>query len=198
VTLETRSKQAPPGRRLALVTVTGIVALTLALQSGGRVEASPRYQRALVTQFASKTIGDPLRRTPTYDKQAGQWFACLKDGRKRRMSPYVWGIAARQGELPCGALVELCREFKGRSLCVVAPVVDRGPYHAVRASCPRPPRHSQVCWSRGKTMLRQRPGWRWETKFDLLPRVAWAIRVLGKGMVWWRVVWSPLQRRRDL
>ncbi len=156
---------------------------------GGNGKATPhasKWRAAYVTQFGSKSIGDPLRIGVKYDKQAGAVFACLSDrGGIRKMDPMAWGIAARQADLPCGAIVEMCRA----KICVTVPVFDRGPYHAIPTWCK--PFHSGKCWRAGKTQLRLKPGYRRANRFDLLPRVAWAIRLLGRGWVKYRVIYIP-------
>lgn len=163
---------------VAVVALVLTVLVSMIDQGCGGAHASP-WTQSQATQYGSKTFGDPLVRGTTYDKQAGDVFACTPRGRIERMDPLRWGVAHRS--LPCGTVVEIC---KGR-FCVVAPVVDRGPYHATPENCPG---RLQRCWARGRTMIRLVPGWRYANDLDLLPRVAFAIRLGGKGLVRWRVL----------
>ena len=162
-----------------------LVLLVYALTTRATASYGTPWHRSIATQYASKVIGDPLVRV-SYDKQAGSHFAC--GGGK--MSALRWGIAHRK--LRCGSLVEIC---KG-SLCVTAPVVDRGPYWACKVEHKK---RSIGCWRSGKAIVRSElayaSGWHFANDLDLLPRVAYAIRLNGRSHIRWRVLYIPKGRR---
>ncbi len=151
-----------------------------------------QWRTSLATQFGSKTIGDPVARGVTHDKQAGTHFAC-----GGKLDPLAMAVAHRT--LPCGSVVEVCR---GR-LCVFARVWDRGPFHAIKTHCAKTHgKWSQKCWVTGKTIAKVRlPGdsmYVFANDLDLLPRVAWAIRLGGKWVIRWRIIWIPGRRLRRM
>lgn len=168
-----------------LLVVLGLV-LLLVLSGSACADADagqPQWQWSISTQFASKTIGDPVVKGITYDKWQGHVFFCTG----KPTQPMAWGVAHRT--LPCGSVVEVC---KGK-LCVMAPVITTGPFFAVPTTCNK---WSQSCWELGKPIVRRtlrgsryEHSWRFASDLDLLPRVAFAIRLGGKAVVKWRVVW---------
>jgi hypothetical protein len=147
---------------------------------------TPTWTHSLATQYGSKTIGNPDVVGITYDKQAGSMFSC-----GGKMDPMRHAVAHRT--LPCGSVIEVC---KG-SRCTTAEVWDSGPFHAVPTTCG--PLWSQRCWVQGKTIAKRRlttevHAWRFASDLDLLPRVAWEIRLGGKAIVRWRVVSVPRKK----
>jgi hypothetical protein len=147
------------------------------------------WQHSLATQFASKTIGDPVVRGVKFDRYQGEKFYCTG----QKTNPLGWGVAHRT--LPCGSIVQVCK----KGLCVTAPVITTGPFWAVPMTCG--PRWSQKCWSQGKAIVRRvlrSHAWRFAGDLDLLPRVAFAIRLGGKGIVKWRVLHIPVRVQRRL
>lgn len=140
------------------------------------------------------------------DKWAGSKFACyFKDGKVQRrytkgasikkMDSKVFGVAHRYW--PCGTMVKVCRMRKtgGKRPCIVAPVVDRGPYWVVPASCMPGKIASHSCWKRGRSSKGRtikeaaRRGyipsenWKFANIVDLLPPVSQAINLNGKEAV---------------
>ena len=173
-----------------LISIAFAALVVLAVWRSSTVQAhAPAWRTSLATQFGSKTIGDPITKGITYDKLAGSMFAC-----GGKMDPMAFSIAHRT--LPCGSVVEVCR----KSLCTFATVRDRGPYFAVPTYCT--PRHSHKCWLKGKPVFGGRPAkeanYRWAHDLDLMPRVAWAIRLGGKNMVRWRIVFVPRRALRRI
>ncbi len=187
---------------LLLMWASTCAALLWGARADGDTSRASTWRVSLATQFGSKTIGDPISRGVTFDKQAGTWFACLSKGRRGqrvRLNPLVMGIAHRT--LPCHSVVEMCNPKNG--LCVLGRVVDRGPFHAVKTLCAEKwGKHSQRCWEGGRTIPRVRltdnAMYVFANDLDLLPRVAWAIRLNGKARIRWRVIHIPGRVLRGL
>lgn len=78
-----------------------------------------------------------------------------------------YGVAHRS--LPCGTRLMVCAPR-----CVVATVVDSGPWGAADGK-------------RYRVVRRLPAGWRWRGELDLLPETARAIGTRG-GAILWRVV----------
>ncbi len=183
--MENRQEQIWIVAAIALALVG--LAITIAVCNGEPAWATTaRWKHSQATQYGSKTIGDPYVVGVTYDKQAGAVFSC-----GGKMDPLRRAVAHRT--LPCGSVVEICKGAR----CTTAEVWDSGPFHAVPIACD--PLWSQRCWEQGKTIAKRKltteaHAWRFASDLDLLPRVAWSIRLGGKAIVRWRVLSIPRRK----
>lgn len=111
----------------------------------------------------------------------GRWAPWGTKGcRYQKMTAGVVGVAHRT--LRCGTLVEVQHGLQR----VVVPVIDRGPYWSVPASCR--PRWGYHCWLKGRAMVRLKPGWRRINDLDIMAGTARALDFPGLGLVHYRIV----------
>ena len=134
------------------------------------------WREVLATQFGHRG-----------DKWAGTVFACdLKP-----MNPARFCVAHRT--IPCGSILEITKGDR----TVFAPICDRGPYWASRASCmARHGKYAYRCWREGRPIVKAvlRGSWQHMNELDLMPRVGRALRLGGMGIVRYRI--HRLKRRR--
>lgn len=121
------------------------------------------------------------KKTGEVEKMAGEKFFCLN----RKVDTKTFGVAHRW--LPCGTIVLVVNIRNGRT--VKAPVIDRGPYHAVPKECSRSALGRYVghdCWKRGRTIVKARlvsRKWVHANIVDVTPPVARKLRLRGKEPV---------------